>query len=156
MPLVDFSDDTFPVNVPSALTDASHEDSSNAKIGHDHHTKDIRNVELIPSATPHHSSQRPQPKAPMPQTAALSPSTAPHSQIHRLREPVSTRKLPAKESIILLKASMVNGFKFPPWDKTPSADEFTSEENVAPYTYITQCSREGSSKTLTATGTPAI
>jgi calpain-7 len=137
MPLIDLSDDPVPVDTPSAITDVWHEDSSNAKIGHDHHTKDIHNVELDPSATPHFPVPQPQPKAPAPQAADLTPSTVPHAQIHRLREPVSSRKLPAKESIILLKASIVNGFKFPPWDKMPSAHEFTSEEGVAPYTYIT-------------------
>ncbi|CAN9091734.1 unnamed protein product [Alternaria alternata] len=134
MPLIDLSDNPVPVDTPSAITDVWHEDSSNAKIGHDHHTKDIHNVELDPSATPHFPVPQPQPKAPAPQAADLTPSTVPHAQIHRLREPVSSRKLPAKESIILLKASIVNGFKFPPWDKMPSAHEFTSEEGVAPYT----------------------
>jgi hypothetical protein len=152
MPVIDFLDDTFPVDVPSALTDALHKDSSDAKNGYDHQTKDARNAELNPSATPHSSSPHPQPKASTPQTAALTPSTVPHAQIHRLREPISSRKLPAKESIILLKASVVNGFKFPPWDKTPSADEFISEEGVAPYTYIIPCSKQGSSKILTAAG----
>jgi hypothetical protein len=71
-----------------------------------------------------------QPKLPTAGTPALAPSAASYSQIHRLPEPVSSRKLPPKESIILLKASMVNGFKFPPWDKTPSADEFALQEGA--------------------------
>lgn len=146
IPLIDLSDDTFQVDVPSTFTDALHKDGPGAKNGYDHHTKDVRNAELNSSATPHSSSSHPQPKAPSPQTAALTPAIVPQTQIHRLREPISSRKLPAKESIILLKASVVNGFKFPPWDKTPSADEFISEEGVAPYTYSIPCLKQGSSK----------
>lgn len=128
MPLVNCPDDTFPAHVSSALTDVSREDSSNSHIHHDRHL-------------------------PAPQTATLTPSAVPHSQIHRLREPISSRKLPPKESIILLKASIVNGFKFPPWDRAPSVDEFVSQEGVAPYTYIAQCLERSSSKILTTSGT---
>ncbi|KAI4668487.1 uncharacterized protein J4E78_002314 [Alternaria triticimaculans] len=131
MPLIDLSDDAFPIDVPSAVTDASHEDSSNAKIDRDNHPKNGHEFVLNSSAVPQPSSAESQSGVPGSQTAALTPSTAPHSQIHRLREPISSRKLPTKESIILLKASTVNGFKFPPWDKTPSADEFVSEGEAA-------------------------
>jgi calpain-7 len=155
MPLIDLSDDASLFHIPSAITDASHKDSSNAPIDRDH-PKSVSNDGLKSSVSPHSSSPRPQSKAPEPQTAALTPSTAPHSQIHRLREPISSRKLPPRESIILLKASIVNGFKFPPWDKAPSADEFVSEEGAAPYTYIIQCSERASSKMLTGTGTLGI
>jgi hypothetical protein len=138
MPLIGLSNDAFPIDVPSAITDASHEDSSNANIDRDNHPKYGHDSVLKSSAVPQPSSAESQPGVPESQTAALMPSTAPYSQIHRLREPISNRKLPAKESIILLKASIVNGFKFPPWDKTPSADEFVSE-GEAVYTYITRC-----------------
>jgi hypothetical protein len=138
LPLIDLSDDTVPVDIPRVHTGASHNDSSNVNIDHVHHSGDRHNMGLKTFATPQFPSAHPLPKAPTPQTAALTPSTAPHSQIHRLREPISSRKLPPKESIILLKASVVNGFKFPPWDKTPSADEFVLEDGVAPYTYITR------------------
>lgn len=53
-----------------------------------------------------------------------APSLASYSHIRRLAEPLSTRKRSKKEEIILLKASMVNGFKCPPWDKFPSPAEF--------------------------------
>ncbi|KAI8939587.1 hypothetical protein NX059_003351 [Plenodomus lindquistii] len=62
-------------------------------------------------------------KAPTP-----TPAVAPHSQIHRLAEPVSSRKRSKREDIILLKASVVNGFKCPPWDRTPASDEFLAKE----------------------------
>jgi calpain-7 len=155
-PLINLSEDASPFHVPSAITDASHKDSSNAQIDRDHHPKSVSNDGLKSAASPHSSSLHPQSKAPESQTAALTPSTAPHSQIHRLREPISSRKLPPRESIILLKASIVNGFKFPPWDKAPSADEFVSAEGAAPYTYIIQSSEGVSSKILTGTGTLGI
>ncbi|KAL1601833.1 cysteine protease [Paraconiothyrium brasiliense] len=46
------------------------------------------------------------------------------SHVRKLREPISSRKRTTKEEIILLKASLVNGVKCPPWDKIPSANEF--------------------------------
>jgi calpain-7 len=58
--------------------------------------------------------------------ASATPSVAPYSHIHRLVEPASSRKRSKREDIILLKASMVNGFKCPPWDKTPLPDEFVT------------------------------
>jgi len=151
MPLIDLSDNAFPIDVPSAVTDASHEDSSDANIDRDNHPKNGHEFVLNSSAVPQPSSAESQPGVPESQTAALTPSTAPHSQIHRLREPISSRKLPTKESIILLKASTVNGFKFPPWDKTPSTDEFVSEGEAA-YTYVTRWSCRGHSDILIATG----
>ena len=56
--------------------------------------------------------------------ASIAPKLASHSHIHRLTEPVSTRKRSRKEDIILLKASVVNGFKCPPWDQSPAPTEF--------------------------------
>jgi len=64
------------------------------------------------------------------EVSSTSPSIAPFSQIHRLVEPRSTRKRSKKEDIILLKASVVNGFKCPPWDKPPSSDEFLANEGI--------------------------
>ncbi|KAF2444119.1 cysteine proteinase [Karstenula rhodostoma CBS 690.94] len=49
------------------------------------------------------------------------------SHVRKLREPISSRKRTTKEEIILLKASLVNGMKCPPWDKNPSADEFAAD-----------------------------
>lgn len=56
------------------------------------------------------------------------PKLASSSHIHRLAEPVSTRKRSKKEDIILLKASVVNGFKCPPWDKNPATTDFTPQD----------------------------
>ncbi|KAF4556147.1 Calpain family cysteine protease-like protein [Elsinoe fawcettii] len=42
----------------------------------------------------------------------------------QLREPISTRQFSKTEQIIILKASYVNGSKFPPWQGTPDASEF--------------------------------
>ncbi|KAK3702819.1 cysteine protease [Vermiconidia calcicola] len=41
-----------------------------------------------------------------------------------LQEPQSTRKLPNHEQILLLRASYLNGFKFPPWTTPPESSEF--------------------------------
>jgi calpain-7 len=62
-------------------------------------------------------------------SASLAPATASYSQIRRLPEPFSTRKRSKREDIILLKASMVNGFKCPPWDKSPAASEFSTQQS---------------------------
>ncbi|PVI07021.1 cysteine proteinase [Periconia macrospinosa] len=59
-----------------------------------------------------------------------TPSIAPYSHIRKLAEPVSTRKRSKKEEIILLKSSVVNGFKCPPWDKTPVPSEFAKDKSI--------------------------
>ena len=60
--------------------------------------------------------------------SAVPPAS--HSHVRRLKEPISTRKLTKKEEIILLKASVVNGFKCPPWDKNPASAEFALEDGA--------------------------
>jgi calpain-7 len=132
--LIDLSDDLPQLDKTSALTDASYEDSPNTKRGHGIDTQNVPVPTMRVSAPPKEPTPVLQPKLPTAQAAPLSPSVAPYSQIHRLPEPVSSRKLPPKESIILLKASMVNGFKFPPWDKIPSTDEFALQTGVELFT----------------------
>jgi calpain-7 len=66
----------------------------------------------------------------------IAPHLASHSHIHRLTEPVSTRKRSRKEDIILLKASVVNGFKCPPWDKNPSPTDFVPQDGQELFTYV--------------------
>lgn len=46
------------------------------------------------------------------------------TKLPKLPEPVSSRKLPTSEQILLLKASQLNGFKFPPWKDTPEDHHF--------------------------------
>jgi calpain-7 len=58
----------------------------------------------------------------------IPPKLASPAHIHRLTEPASTRKRSKKEDIILLKASVVNGFKCPPWDKNPATTDFTPQD----------------------------
>jgi calpain-7 len=41
-----------------------------------------------------------------------------------LVEPKSDRKLPTSEQILLLRASQLNGFKFPPWTNAPQDSDF--------------------------------
>lgn len=66
---------------------------------------------------------------------SAAPKLAPSSHIHRLAEPVSTRKRSRKEDIILLKASVVNGFKCPPWDKNPAPSDFTPQHGQELFMY---------------------
>lgn len=54
-------------------------------------------------------------------TLALQP---PKPKPARLREPVSARVLPVAEKVLLLHASKLNGFKFPPWTGPPKPEEF--------------------------------
>lgn len=68
------------------------------------------------------------------QAASLTPSIAAYSHIHRLKEPVTTRNRSTREDIILLKASMVNGFKCPPWDKNPTLTEFAPQAGTELFT----------------------
>jgi calpain-7 len=131
--LIDLSDDQSPSTFDLASlahTDTRHEDRSqttpNSVVG-----------THAPSSTALHTSpplklSSPDQHSKVTQAAAAeaSPSIAPYSHIHRLAEPVSSRKRSKREDIILLKASMVNGFKCPPWDKTPSPDEFQAQQDT--------------------------
>ena len=60
-------------------------------------------------------------------------SISDYSRMQTLPEPVSTRKRSRKEEIVLLKASIVDGFKCPPWDKPPISTEFTLGNATGPY-----------------------
>jgi calpain-7 len=68
--------------------------------------------------------------------ASLSPATASYSHIRRLSEPVSTRTRSKREDIILLKASIVNGFKCPPWDRNPPPGEFAAQQDDELFTWV--------------------
>jgi hypothetical protein len=71
-----------------------------------------------------------------------TPSVASYSHIHRLVEPASTRKKSKREDIILLKASMVNGFKCPPWDKNPLPSEFVAQQDTELFVYMASSSNQ--------------
>lgn len=106
------------------------------------------------------SSQRPDLKARVssaPSSAAASSSYAPglvsrspniQSQVYtptlalqppkpkptaRLKEPVSARVLPVAEKVLLLHASKLNGFKFPPWTGPPKPEEFDPDDGGEPF-----------------------
>lgn len=51
------------------------------------------------------------------------------SKLKKLNEPVSTRKLTTAEEILLLKASKLNGFKFPPWKGPPLDADFVLKDD---------------------------
>jgi calpain-7 len=105
-----------------------------------HNLRDAPNAQVSPispaAAVPSHSSfvQHPEQDATQNQTTPLGPSIAAYSHIHRLAEPVTTRRRSKREDIILLKASMVNGFKCPPWDKNPIPDEFVPHPEAELFT----------------------
>jgi hypothetical protein len=86
---------------------------------------------------------------PKPQPSALaqlreikgSPSTLTTSsneltaRIRKLTEPVSVRVLPQKEEILLLRASKLNGFAFPPWRAPPDSAEFALVDGAEAFMY---------------------
>lgn len=53
-----------------------------------------------------------------------------------LQEPRSTRKLPNHEQILLLRASYLNGFKFPPWTTPPEPSEFELKNGEDLFLYV--------------------
>ena len=53
-----------------------------------------------------------------------------------LQEPQSTRKLPNHEQILLLRASYLNGFKFPPWTTPPESSEFELKDGESLFLYV--------------------
>ncbi|KAK5125229.1 hypothetical protein LTR85_000905 [Meristemomyces frigidus] len=59
---------------------------------------------------------------PAPSNISTAPQTTPSTRT--LPEPLSLRKLPKSEHILLLKAGYLNGFKFPPWTDPPAPGEF--------------------------------
>jgi len=126
--LIDIAEDHV---LPSDLKSSLPTDTRNE--GRPQHTLHSTSDGQLPSssraaAIPKHSppAQHPDQNAAQDQTTAPSPAIAAYSQIHRLAEPISTRKRSKREDIILLKASMVNGFKCPPWDNNPTANEFVA------------------------------
>lgn len=54
-------------------------------------------------------------------------------KIKRLEEPISSRPLTKAEEILLLKASKLNGFKFPPWKVPPRESDFELRDGEALY-----------------------
>ena len=82
--------------------------------------EDAERIKHDPSWTPQPSSSA---------DARLRQETHNVSKVKKLIEPKSTRSLTKKEEILLLKASFLNGFKFPPWKKPPSASEFELGED---------------------------
>ena len=65
-----------------------------------------------------------------------APPIASQPRVRKLAPPVSTRKLTKKEQILLLKASVVHGFKCPPWDANPASSEFALSEGAEIFTYV--------------------
>lgn len=66
----------------------------------------------------------------------LEPVMTKVSKIRKLKEPVSSRPSPNSEKILLLKASFINGFKFPPWKEAPEDSEFELQEGEQLFQYV--------------------
>jgi calpain-7 len=134
--LINLSDDRFssPLDFePNTPTDAGLEDRPKAKYTS---AAGIRSepIAAVGMSSGHTISAPPlRTKVTHEGAASASPSIAPYSHIHRLAEPASTRKPTRREDIILLKASMVNGFKCPPWDRNPSPSEFMAQQDTEPF-----------------------
>lgn len=57
-----------------------------------------------------------------------------------LREPQSSRQPSKQEQILLLKASYLNGSKFPPWTTVPDQKEFELKDGEALFLYVASIS----------------
>jgi calpain-7 len=128
-----------PNNLPENRLPQSHDSISMAPTGGQHNggfqsgqrATDTVTPSTAGQSTPALASHR---SSSATKVAVSSLSTASNSRIHRLREPVSTRKRSKKEEIILLKASRINGFKCPPWDKEPTSTEFVVQQGEELFT----------------------
>jgi hypothetical protein len=76
------------------------------------------------------------PEADQPAKSACPLLAKPPRRIAQLKVPVSTRKRTTKESIILLKASAVHGFKFPPWEDNPTSADFEQPAGTGKFKYV--------------------
>jgi calpain-7 len=118
------------------MSDSSYQDNPNVKASNGFNVDNAPNSNVRPSPRPYPASAPSQSAISHSSRAAPSPAAESQSQIYRLREPASSRQLSKREEIILLKASMVNGFKFPPWTKDPPADEFASHHGDGHFTDV--------------------
>jgi calpain-7 len=122
---------------PGAVTDARHEDSLDTKFG------ETTDAQVLPPdgvlrEPLMHTTPVPRPSQSVSkETASTAPSLASYQHIRRLAEPVSTRKRSKREDIILLKASVVNGFKCPPWEGNPPPSEFAPQPGGELFVYLT-------------------
>jgi calpain-7 len=104
----------------TSMSPAGGRRGDNLQTEHQRETSTVASSEMAPKP----SSRRP--------TPATAISSGPH--VHRLREPISTRKRSTKEEIILLKASRVNGLKCPPWNPNTTSAEFERQQGEALFT----------------------
>lgn len=73
-------------------------------------------------------------RLPTPRTT-VDPTT-----IRKLQEPFSTRKQSKEEQILVLRASRLNGFKFPPWSTPPNESEFELRDGEQSFSYVNSAS----------------
>lgn len=70
-----------------------------------------------------------------PQQGGVEPTSS-KSSSRVLKEPFSSRISTKAEQILLLKASFLNNFKFPPWSEPPDPSEFELREGEEAFTYV--------------------
>jgi calpain-7 len=137
--LINLSDGHFHLSSDirsGAVTNIRHEDSLGVTFGKSSSAHVPPDIAL---------REPPMPTTPVPRAlqsvskeiTSASPSLASYQHIRRLTEPVSTRKRSKREDIILLKASVVNGFKCPPWESNPSPIEFAPQPGGELFVYLT-------------------
>lgn len=136
--LIDLSNNHFPTSAEfgkCTTTDSWHEDRPQPVFqpALEKYQPPVAHISVLPQPEDALLDDTSTPRA---KAFSSSPSTAPYSQIHRLAEPFSSRKRSKREDIILLKASMVNGFKCPPWDRNPLPDEFLGDKNTELFKYV--------------------
>lgn len=56
--------------------------------------------------------------------------------ITQLKEPSCTRVLSTREQIILLEASRLHGYRFPPWKTSPDPRDFEPSADHMIFTYV--------------------
>ena len=66
----------------------------------------------------------------------MSKDRASTTKARELKQPESKRKLSTREQILLLNASFLHGFKFPPWTSPPEASEFELQDGEQLFLYV--------------------
>lgn len=139
VPLIEPSNNHFPILeefIPSSTADIRHEDRPQP-VSEPIFEKYLPPVAKFSALSEPADALQDQTSTMRDKAHSSSPSKTVYSHVHRLTEPISTRRRAKREDIILLKASMVNGFKCPPWDRNPSPDEFVAIRNTELFTYAT-------------------
>lgn len=76
--------------------------------------------------------------APYPQSSngGSSQTSSNYNASRTLKQPESSRNLSNSEQILLLRASFLHGFKFPPWTKSPAPELFELKDGEDMFLYV--------------------